>query len=94
MNKLKLVKTIVFLLTSLIIFGLITAGYTIYKKTQRSSSKSNTVISLNQPAGSRITSIQTHDNNLYILVTGGHQPDRIIALRSSDLTVSSTINLQ
>lgn len=94
MNKLRIVKAIVFLLTFLIIFGMILAGYTIYKKVQHPSQKQNLTINLNQPNGSHISDIKTSDNALYILITGGHQPDRIVAVRSSDLSVSATINLQ
>lgn len=94
MNKLRLVKLIVFLLTFAIIFGMIMAGMTIYNKVQHPKTAQSILVNLAQPAGSRINAFQTSDGILYLSISGGRLPDRIIALRTSDFSTTATINLQ
>ena len=93
MDKLKIVKFMVFILTFLIIFGMIMAGMTIYKKIRHSESKNNIQISLQQPRGSKITDIKTIGDMVVLLINGGGLSDRVILVRTGDQSVAATINL-
>ncbi len=79
MDKLKIVKTIVVILTFLLVFGLLAAGGTIYKKIAASAPKPVSM-SLAQPDGSTIESFKLDGGRLWILVKGGAKPDRILAV--------------
>ncbi len=79
MDKLKLVKTIVFVITFLLVFGcmLLLAHYT--KKLHRPAVPKETTASLDEPAGSTIDSKCSSITARFIcLVKGGGLADRII----------------
>ncbi|MBE6448918.1 MAG: hypothetical protein E7018_06470 [Alphaproteobacteria bacterium] len=77
MNKLKLIKAIVFILTFLLVFGMLTAIGVIYKKASQPKPQipSST---LQQPEGSRIESFKVIEDKIYLLIKHGGKPDRII----------------
>lgn len=77
MDKLKILKAIVALLTFLLVFGLLTALGTIYKKVSAPAPK-NISTGLKQPAGSSIESFKIDEGRLYLLVKNGGLADRII----------------
>lgn len=91
MDKLKIVKLIVFLLTFLLIFGIIVAGGTIYKKVSRKKPEAN--ISLNQPKGSYIADYKINEDLVYILIKGGKNEDRILIVSQSSPDKQTTITL-
>lgn len=89
MNKLKFIKIIVFVMTFLLIFGIICAGMIIVKK--HSLPKTAAEISLRQPAGSHIADYKIDGGKLYVLVKGKKISDRIIVVDSSSQTILATI---
>ncbi len=89
MNKLKLIKFIVFFLTFLLFFGILSAAGIIYKKIKTPTE--NIEISLNQPIGSYIESYQTNDKKIYILVKGASLSDRIIVIDQTNQSITTTI---
>lgn len=78
MNKLKLVKTAVFLLTFLLVFGTLVVLSTLFQKTQKTQEELPSSISLNEPKGSVIQQIRQNDDTLYLLIQGGGLDDRIV----------------
>ncbi len=78
MDKLKLVKTIVFVITFLLVFGCMLLLGTLYKKLHHPTAPQENNINLNEPAGSSISQMQQHNGSLYLLVKGGGQSDRVI----------------
>jgi len=78
MDKLKIVKSIVFILTFLLIFGTLLLLGQIYKKTRPQASATANSFSLEQPAGSSIADYKTDNGKILILVKNGGQSDRII----------------
>lgn len=89
MDKLKFIKLIVFILTFLLVFGILVAAASIYKKTTRNKTLSD--ISLMQPAGSYIADYRVDNGNIYILVKGGKTADRIVIINQASQTVAATI---
>lgn len=92
MDKLKLVKTIVFILTFLLVFGSLMLIGTIFKKT-KTLPRLPEEINLQEPAGSRISSLRTKDNLLYLTITDGGIADRIIIIDTASGQKISTIYL-
>ena len=92
MDKLKLIKSIVFIITFLLVFGSLLLLTVIYKKAQPTPGNYQET-SLEQPKGSNIFSITQADENLAILVKGGGQPDRIIIYNLKTMQKTSTIDL-
>ena len=93
MDKLKLVKTIVFLLTFLLVFGTLLLIGGIIKKTRTTDAALPQQLGLNQPSGSRIAEIRPQDGLLYLLVKDGGLSDRIIILDASSGKILSTISV-
>lgn len=93
MDKLKLVKTIVFIITFLLIFGTFLLLGTLYKRTHRQAVPAAENISLAEPQGSRIVSVKPDGGNLYILVRDGGKSDRIIVYSVSDGKKTNSITL-
>lgn len=93
MDKLKLVKTIVFLLTFLLVFGTLLLIGGIVKKTRTTDTALPQQLGLNQPSGSRIAKILPQNGFLYLLVKDGGLPDRIIILDTSSGKITSTISV-
>ena len=92
MDKLKLVKTIVFLLTFLLVFGTLLLLGGIIKKTRTTDAALPQQLGLNQPSGSRIAEIRPQDGLLYLLVKDGGLSDRIIIMAASSGKLLSTIS--
>lgn len=88
-----MIKVLVFFLTFTIIFGMILAGLTIYRKVQHPRSIEIAQLNLEQPKGSQISDIKTSDGMLHLLISGGQTSDRIISVRTSDHRVAAIINL-
>lgn len=78
MDKLKLVKLIVCILTFLLIFGLLSAAGIVYKQIKKSPQPGD--IALNQPAGSYIADYRINENTVYILIKGGQTADRLAVI--------------
>ena len=89
MNKLNFLKAIVFIMTFLLIFGIISAGMIIVKKHKKNETAAE--ISLNQPTGSHIADYKIDNGKLYIFVKGKKTADRIIIVDSSTQTILATI---
>ena len=92
MNKLRLVKIIVFLMTFLIVFGSLMFLTVIYKKSQPKPIE-YTETSLSQPKGSSIDNIISHNEQLNILIKGGGLADRIIIYDTQRMQKITTIKL-
>lgn len=90
MDKLKIVKFAVVILTFLLVFGMLAALGMIYKKASAPAAKSGT-IRLAQPEGSSIEDMITENGTVYLLVKYGGNPDRIIILNPAKTNVSPTI---
>lgn len=93
MNKLKLIKFAVVIMTFLIVFGSLLMLTTLYKRAGRKSVVSKSDIHLNEPAESRINSILEHGRYIYIVVKDGGIPDRIVVFDPESGTKVSTIRL-
>ena len=89
MNKLKLIKIIVFFLTFMIFFGILISAGIIYKRITKTEIVSE--ISLNQPSGSYIDSYKVDNQNIYVMIKGGNVSDRIIVINQSSKNIISTI---
>lgn len=92
MDKLKLIKTIVVIITFLLVFGTLTLLTLIYRQA-RPSAPTYRETGLEQPMGSIIDSMINIGDNLAVLVKGGGQPDRIIIYNPQTQTKSETITL-
>ena len=90
MNKLKLMKLIVFLLTFLLLFGMICAGSIVYKKVSLKP-VANEDLSLDQPKGSSIVHYHFNNDKLYILIKGGNLADRIVVFNPEKRQIETTI---
>lgn len=92
MDKLKLIKFAVVVLTFLIVFGMLSAAGIIYKKT-RAPEIPAAAVSLAQPAGSTIENYKITDSNLFVLVKNGGLPDRIIVINPRQPQNRTVINI-
>lgn len=88
MDKLKIIKTVVVILTFLLVFGSLTALGSIFNRLNNKPSPKD--LYLNQPFGSYIHDFKVSDNKTYLLIKGGNKPDRIII---ASPTETSVINL-
>lgn len=93
MDKLKIVKIVVALLTFLLIFGTLLLMTVIYQKTRRPSAPAAAELTLGQPEGSTIGDFKTDDRNIYFLLKNGGLSDRLLIYDRSSGTVSATIQL-
>lgn len=93
MNKLKLVKTIVMLLTFLLIFGTLTFLSLLLKKSKETAVSLPDAVSLNQPMGSYIKQISQNEGNLYLLTVGGGLEDRVIIFDTNTGKTITTVNI-
>ena len=92
MDKLKIIKTIVVLITFLLVFGTLTLLTIIYRQA-RPGVQSYQETGLEQPIGSVIDSMVNVGDNLAVLVKGGGQPDRIIIYNPQTQQKSATITV-
>lgn len=93
MDKLKLVKTIVALLTFLLIFGTLLLLTAVYKKTRTPRVGKETVISLHQPQGSSVESFKTDGNRLFLLIKDGGAADRVLIYDLDNRFLETTLKL-
>lgn len=93
MDKLKIIKIIVFILTFLLVLGTLMVLGSIFKKTRQAQVPLPSQISLKQPTGSQISQILEKGNQIHILVKEGGLPDRIILMNSQNGNILSTISL-
>lgn len=93
MDKLKIVKIIVCLLTFLLVLGTLALLGTIYKKTRAPQPAHEINYNLAQPAGSQISQYSVRDGLLYLLVKNGGLSDRIIIYNPEQASVTGTIQL-
>ncbi len=92
MDKLKIIKTVVCLLTFLLIFGTLLLFGEIYKKTKQTSPV-QTTFSLEQPTGSVIAECKTNQEKLIFLIKNGGLSDRIIIFNPETGKTETTIYL-
>ncbi len=93
MDKLKLVKTTVFILTFLLIFGTLCILGLFYQKTHGRNTETPQQISLKQPIGSYVKEMRADNGKLYILTVGGGQEDRIIIFDAASGRVEATASI-
>lgn len=93
MDKLKLIKTTVFILTFLLIFGTLSLLGLFFKKTHPDTSEIPQQISLKQPVGSYIKEMQVANDKLYVLTVGGGIEDRVIIYDTTAHSVLTTIKI-
>lgn len=92
MDKLKLIKTIVVIITFMLVFGSLMLLTVIYKKA-RPTPQQHKEVSLEQPLGSTIENISVIGDNLAILIKNGGGADRIIIYSPNTQQKTLTINL-
>lgn len=93
MDKLKLIKITVFVLTFLLVFGSLVFLGSLFKKINTKPTAISAEINLEEPAGSSVQSIKTKDGIMYILVKDGGKPDRIIMFDTIKGQKLSTIRI-
>lgn len=93
MDKLKLIKSIVFILTFLLILGSFSLIMLIFKKSPQFSENLEQNIKLEQPYGSYIKDFKIENENLYILTSGGGLEDRIVIFNTTKGKQVSVINI-
>ena len=86
MDKLKLIKTIVFFITFLLVIGTISLLGIIYKKTSDKHDLASTDINLHQDLGSEISSFRGENGTIYLLIKGASQSDKLIIIREDTAT--------
>lgn len=93
MDKLKLVKSAVFILTFMLIFGTLLFLGALFKKTHKTPVEFPSLISLNQPRGSIIQQITQNNGVLYMLIQGGGEDDRIVIFDTNAVKKVTTLTL-
>ena len=92
MDKLKLIKGIVMVITFMLVFGSLLLLTVIYKKSQPRSEPYRET-ELQQPQGSSIAAITAVNGELAVLVKGGGQSDRIIFYNPQKMQKTSAVKL-
>ena len=82
MNKLRLIKLTVCLLTFLLICGMFGSIGIVIKQLKKNPEISN--ISLNQPSGSYIADYSVIKNKVYVFIKGGGLSDRLAIVDSTN----------
>lgn len=94
MDKLKLIKAVVCILTFLLVFGTLVLLGAIYKKTRRSPAAVPEITeSLDQPAGSIVADYKIIGDEMYVLIKNGGISDRIIIYNRQLGKTAATITL-
>lgn len=78
MDKLKLIKAMVFVMTFLLVFGSLVMLGTLFQKSRGADAPAFPDTVLNEPAGSSIKDVTPSENHLFITVSEGGKSDRII----------------
>lgn len=93
MDKLKLIKTAVIILTFLLVFGTLSFLGILFQKTHKNTEALPDTLSLKQPAGSYIKQIRPENGRLYLLAIGGGLEDRVIIFDTDNGKTITTINI-
>lgn len=93
MNKLKLIKIIVVILTFMLVFGTLTFLTLLFKKNHLNKEILPTNINLAQPDGSYIKQINQENEKLYLLTIGGGMNDRVIIIDTNNGKTLTTITI-
>lgn len=94
MDKLKLIKAVVCILTFLLVFGTLVLLGAIYKKTRRSpTAVPEITASLDQPVGSIVADYKIIGDEMYVLIKNGGISDRIIIYNRQLGKTAATITL-
>ena len=93
MDKLKLIKTVVVILTLLLIFGTLTLLGLFVHKTRTAQQPLPAEVNLGEPHGSIIKQISNSGETLYMLVIGGGEDDRIIVFDAAGGKKISTLKI-
>lgn len=95
MDKLRVIKFVVAILTFLLIFGLLMVLTILYKQFNKTENiiVENNLLSLEQPQGSSVAQIVSNNGRLHILVKDGGEPDRILILTPDGQKVQQEITL-
>ena len=94
MDKLKLIKAVVCILTFLLVFGPLVLLGAIYKKPRRSpTAVPEITASLDQPAGSIVADYKIIGDEMYVLIKNGGISDRIIIYNRQLGKTAATITL-
>lgn len=94
MNKLRLVKLLVFFLTFVLIFGMILAGQIIYRKASQKQNGDNIMsLNLNQPKGSYLVDYKVNSDMIVMHIKGGNSGERLISVDAKGKAIIATINL-
>lgn len=93
MDKLKLVKTAVIILTFLLVFGTLSFLGILFQKTHKRTENLPSQIGLKQPSGSYIKQFTQEDGRLYLLIIGGGQDDRVVIFDSNSGTPVTTVTI-
>ena len=95
MNKLQMVKFMVAVMTFLLIFGTLSVLGILYKQFRKAPEipVAKTMLSLQQPAGSRIEQIIVKNGQLHILLKEGGKSDRILVLSPDNQNIVQEIVL-
>ena len=94
MDKLKLIKAVVCILTFLLVFGTLVLFGAIYKKTRNSPAAGPEITaSLDQPAGSIVADYKIIGDEMYVLIKNGGISDRIIIYNRQLGKTAATITL-
>lgn len=93
MDKLRLVKTTVFLLTFALVFGSLVLLGSLYRKSQKGNAPFPQQINLLEPQGSFIKNMVGQNGQLYIHVEGGGEADRIIIFDTASGQKLSTLKI-
>ena len=91
MLKLKILKAVVFILTFLLIFGIVVLASRLSGGLKKKTAARP--VALGEPEGSEIGAVAAAGNNLYIPVKGGGRPDRVIIFDTETYRTISTINI-
>ncbi len=92
MDKLKIIKFVVAILSFFLVFGMLCTVGIIYKQVSKAS-RAAANISLSQPQGSSIADYQISQDRAYILIKNGGLADRIIVLDIKNPQNQTLINL-
>lgn len=87
MDKLKFIKTIVFIITFLLVLGSISLLGIVYKKITQQNTVKETKLNLEQEIGSEISSFAVEDGNIYLLIRNGSQSDKIMIIHDQAKTL-------
>lgn len=95
MNKLRVIKFVVAILTFLLIFGLLMVLTILYKQFNKTENiiVENESVSLGQPQDSTIAQIVANNGRLHVLIKDGGVSDRILILAPDGQKVQQEITL-